>query len=50
MRVSKPVIRQGNALAVALTRELKSLGYSQGDWIELEIIEKEDGDMESKED
>ena len=49
MRVSKRIVRQGNTLSVALTKELKELGYSQGDWIELEIIEKEDGDMETQE-
>ncbi|MBP5734783.1 MAG: hypothetical protein J6W53_03065 [Candidatus Methanomethylophilaceae archaeon] len=37
MRVSKPVIRQGNALAVALTRELKSLGIGAGETVHLAI-------------
>ena len=48
MRVTKKIIRQGNTLSIALTRELKLLGYQQGDWVELEIIEKEDGEQEQE--
>lgn len=41
MEIWKRITKYGNSLCVAMTKELKSAGYDEGDYIKI-IIEKKD--------